>query len=267
MARLLDGGCRVSGLKEGRPRSLPGLRVWGRAGRASGAKAISLRVMEFAPGLSGGLGNSEADEVLYVLEGDATVHVDGWPYAVGPETGIYLRPGARLTIDNPGPGTVTLVSARCPDPAASPTLGEPCTAPVSGAPRPSPPPVVRLRDRPSEATGDRSYRVLVDRSLGCDAVTQFVGTIPPGRAPDHFHPYEEVLCILEGRGRMWAGRSRAAIGPGSCVFLPRRQVHCVENLGPGPLRLLGVFYPAGSPAARVEKYRTASSPSKAKPRK
>ena len=75
------------------------------------------------------------------------------------------------------------------------------------------------------------------------------------------------FAVLEGRGRMWGGRSRTAIGRGSCVFLPRRQVHCVENLGPGPLRLLGVFYPAGSPAARVEKHRTASSTSKAKPRK
>jgi mannose-6-phosphate isomerase-like protein (cupin superfamily) len=127
--------------------------------------------------------------------------------------------------------------------------------------------VVRLADRPSETTGDRSYRVLVDRSVGCEAVTQFVGTIPPGRAPDHFHHYEEVLCILEGKGRMWAGRRHAPIGPGSCIFLPRRQVHCVENTGEGPLRLLGVFYPAGSPAARVRAYRTASSTRKAKPRK
>ena len=267
MARLLEGGCRVSGLKEGRPRSVPGLRVWARAGRASGAKAISLRVMEFAPGFSAGLRNPDADEVLYVLEGEATAHVDGWPYAVGPETGIYLRPGACLTVDNPGPRPLTLLGARCPDPGDAPASGEPCPALAGDAPRPSPSPVVRLRDRPSQATGDRSYQVLVDGSIGCDAVTQFVGTIPPGRAPDHFHHYEEVLCVLEGRGRMWAGRSRTAIGRGSCVFLPRRQVHCVENLGPGPLRLLGVFYPAGSPAARVEKHRTTSSTSKAKPRK
>src|SRR5437867_3592730 len=137
MARVLAGGCRVWGLKEGRPRRFGGVKVWHRAGRRAGAKAISLRVMELGTGLS---------------------------------------PGIR-------------------------------------------------------ATGDRSYRVLVDASVGCEAVTQFVGTIPPGRSPDHFHLYEEVLCILEGEGRLWAGRSHAAIGPGSCVFLPRRQLHCVENTG------------------------------------
>ncbi|HYY96254.1 MAG TPA: cupin domain-containing protein, partial [Pyrinomonadaceae bacterium] len=83
--------------------------------------------------------------------------------------------------------------------------------------------------------------------------TQFVGSIPPGRAPDHFHTYEEVLFILRGEGRMWAGRTSAEIGPGSCVYLPTRQVHCVENTGGGELRLLGVFYPAGSPSVRYEK--------------
>ncbi len=49
---------------------------------------------------------------------------------------------------------------------------------------------------------------------------------------------------------MWAGETRTDIGVGSCVYLPRRQVHCVENRGDGALRLLGVFYPAGSPAGR-----------------
>jgi oxalate decarboxylase/phosphoglucose isomerase-like protein (cupin superfamily) len=29
-------------------------------------------------------------------------------------------------------------------------------------------------------------------------------------------------------------------------------VHCVENIGADELRVLGVFYPAGSPAVRYE---------------
>jgi len=264
---MLAGGCRVWALKEGRPRTVGRVMVWDRAGRRSGAKAISLRVLEFAPGPSPALGNRDADEVLYVLEGQATVYLDGRPHAVGPETGFYLPPGARLEVDNPGPGPFTLLSSRCPDPGDRSSPVSPRAVPARSAGPPRPSPVVRLADRPSQATGDRSYRVLVDRAVGCEAVTQFVGTIPPGRAPDHFHHYEEVLCILEGEGRMWAGRRHAPVGPGSCVFLPRRQVHCVENTGPGPLRLLGVFYPAGSPAARVRAYRRASSTRKAKPRK
>lgn len=104
---------------------------------------------------------------------------------------------------------------------------------------------VRLADQPIQKTGDRWYRELIQSEI-----TQFVGSIPPGRAPDHFHLYEEMLYILKGSGFMWAGKTRAPIGPGSCVYLPRRQVHCVENTTSGELRLLGVFYPAGSPAVR-----------------
>jgi mannose-6-phosphate isomerase-like protein (cupin superfamily) len=265
MARTLAGGCRVWSLKEGRPRTIGGVRIWNRAGRRSGAKAISLRVLEFAPGVSTELAASAADDVLYALAGRATVGIDGQTHAVGPDTGFYVRPAASLAVDNPGPGAFTVVSSRCPDPGDALTRARPRATPARGARTPLP--VVRLADRPSEITGDRSYRVMVDRSVGCAAVTQFVGTIPPGRAPDHFHHYEEVLCILEGTGRMWAGRTHAPIGPGSCVFLPRGQVHCVENTGPGPLRLLGVFYPAGSPAARVSAYRSASSARKAQPRR
>lgn len=265
MARMLAGGCRVWALKEGRPRSLGRVKVWERAGRRSGARAISLRVMEFARGLSPGLQTQGADDVLYVLEGRATVYLDGWPQAVGPGTGIYLRAGVCLTVDNDGPGRLTLVSSRCPDPGRTRAPAAPRTTPAPGARPPSPPPFVRVSDRSAQTTGDRSYRVLVDRSVGCEAVTQFVGTIPPGRSPDHFHHYEEVLCILEGEGRMWAGRTQAPVGPGSCIFLPRGQVHCVENTGHGPLRLMGVFYPAGSPAARL--YRSASSSRNATPRK
>jgi len=265
MARALAGGCRVWALKEGRPRSLGGVRVWERAGRRSGARAISLRVMEFARGLSPGFRTRDADDVLYVLEGRATVYLDGWPQAVGPDTGIYVRAGVCLTVDNDGPGRLTLVSSRCPDPGRTPAPIAPRTTPTAGTRPASPPPFVRVADRPAQTTGDRSYRVLVDRSAGCEAVTQFVGTIPPGRSPDHFHHYEEVLCILEGQGRMWAGRTQAPVGPGSCIFLPRRQIHCVENTGSGPLRLMGVFYPAGSPAARL--YRSASSSRSATPRK
>ena len=96
-----------------------------------------------------------------------------------------------------------------------------------------------------QLTGDRWYVELIQAE-----VTQFIGGIPPGRAPDHFHLYEEVICILDGIGIMHAGATSTPIATGSCIFLPRKQRHCVENTGSGELRLLGVFYPAGSPAVR-----------------
>jgi mannose-6-phosphate isomerase-like protein (cupin superfamily) len=246
MAVVLEGGCRVSTMYEGVPRVDGALKIWNQIGKASGAQAISLRVLEFGPGTSPPLRNDASDEVFYVLEGNCTFVIDGSEYDLGPETGVYLRPGQTLSVQNAGPDVIRVVSSQCPE-EGSEAVASPEQPVKSGLP-----PIVKLSDRRALPTADRWYRVLVDDEIGSEQVTQFVGSIPPGRAPDHFHEYEEVLFILRGEGRMWAGETNTPIGPGSCIYLPRRQVHCVENTGAGELRLLGVFYPAGSPAVRYE---------------
>jgi mannose-6-phosphate isomerase-like protein (cupin superfamily) len=273
MAVDLEGGCRVTEMREGVVVEHGTLRVWPQIGRASGAQAISLRVLEFASGLSPGLRNESCDEVLYVLESrnppppivdslnntshqaakepGVTIFIDGWPLEVSAQTGIYLRPGQTLTVENARPDSLFLISSRCPEPVASSwNTFEAITSPRSRTPPPAA--LVRLTDRAAQPTGDRWYRVLVDDEVGSAQVTQFVGSIPPGRAPDHFHTYEEVLFILRGVGRMWAGEASSQIAAGSCIYLPRGQIHCVENTGVDELRLLGVFYPAGSPSVRYE---------------
>jgi len=247
MAVLLEGGCRVSTMHEGDPHVSGSLKIWNRIGKSNGAEAISLRILEFGPGASPQLRNRECDEVLYVLAGECTVFIGETAYAVGPETGIYLRPGETLSVENAGSDPVSFVSSQCPE-------EDPLIGPISpiGHIRAIQSPIVKLSDRRALPTANRWYRVLVDDEIGSEQVTQFVGSIPPGRAPDHFHEYEEVLFILRGEGRMWAGETNTPIAPGSCIYLPKRQLHCVENTGEGELRLLGVFYPAGSPAVRYE---------------
>lgn len=265
MAIELEGGCRVSEMREGDPVVNGRLRIWNQIGRATGAQAISLRIMEFAPGLSPGI-PSNSDEILYVLgcweRGHpvrlsehsqrtlAQVLIDGQSYDIDPDTGIYVRPGETLAINNPGPDSIVIVSCRCPEPQFEQEFPTPLAVPGSDSPPPVRPPLVRLADRQAQPTADRWYRVLIDDEAGSTQATQFVGSIPPGRAPDHFHNYEEVLFILKGEGRMWAGETNTSIGPGSCIYLPKGQVHCVENTGTDELRLLGVFYPAGSPSVR-----------------
>ncbi len=291
MAVVLEGGCRVSEMREGELLIQGSLRIWNRIGRATGAQAISLRVMEFAPGLSPGIRNDECDEILYVLDqevpdrvavGDSSqgqarsappldhdsmshphpegvrrtsqpqIFIGGRSYDIDRDTGIYLRPNETLAINNSGPDPIVLISSQCPDPDRSPQFVPPITAPAPDSSPPDRSTLVRLADRPAQPTADRWYRVLVDDEIGSTQVTQFVGSIPPGRAPDHFHHYEEVLFILKGVGRMWAGETNTPVAPGSCIYLPKGQAHCVENTGGDELRLLGVFYPAGSPSVRYD---------------
>jgi mannose-6-phosphate isomerase-like protein (cupin superfamily) len=249
MAIELAGGCRAFELREGEPVAQGGVRVWRHVGRERGADAISLNVLEFAPGATTAWRNPECDEVLFVVSGSGDLLAGGQRHRVAPDTGVFVRPGTLLAVSNPGETPLLLVSSRCPDPGVR-LLFEEATRSEADSTHPGPS-VVRFEDQPTERTGDgRWFRVLVDGKTGCEQVTQFVGFIPPGRAPDHFHEYEEVVCILEGEARFWSGDSSAQVGPGSGVYLPRRQPHCLENTGTKPLKLHGLFYPAGSPAVR-----------------
>ena len=114
------------------------------------------------------------------------------------------------------------------------------------------PPAVRdFADCAVETTGDRQFRVLFGPGQGCSVATQFVGEIPPGRAPVHSHPYDEVVLILAGEGIAHVGGAEHELAPGTCAHLPPGVPHCLENTGRDTLRVLGVFHPADSPAAKL----------------
>jgi mannose-6-phosphate isomerase-like protein (cupin superfamily) len=153
---------------------------------------------------------------------------------------VWLPPGARYRLDADGPGALRLDAVSLPAEAVGPA-----DAAGAGLPR-----LAELRDRPVEVTGDRRFRVLFGPGNGCEAATQFVGEIPPGRAPEHSHAYDEVVLILDGEGVLHAGPAGRPLGPGSCVHLPPGRPHCLENTGRTTLRVLGIFHPGGSPAAK-----------------
>jgi mannose-6-phosphate isomerase-like protein (cupin superfamily) len=59
-----------------------------------------------------------------------------------------------------------------------------------------------------------------------------------------------VVLVLAGAGVLHAGSADHPLAPGGCVHLPPGQAHCLENTGDTTLRVLGVFHPGGSPAAK-----------------
>lgn len=115
--------------------------------------------------------------------------------------------------------------------------------------------VTQLADCEPEHTGDREFRVLLSAGL---TITMFNGRIPPGRAPEHQHAYDEVVHILAGHGVVHLDGRTAPIGPGASIYLPPYQPHCLDNTGDTILELLGVFHPAGSPAAKHQAVKAAT---------
>jgi quercetin dioxygenase-like cupin family protein len=169
-----------------------------------------------------------ADEVVYVLEGTGRVSVGGETHDVREGVSIFVSSGTRWSAE----GDARAISVLIHEPEAS--TGH-AVLDLSKA-------------ETGSATAGREFLLGATPEVGCASVTQFVGLVPPGRAPDHFHTYDEVIYVLEGEGFIEIGGEQAPIGPGSCIHLPARLVHCLANTGDRELRLLGVFRPAGSPA-------------------
>jgi mannose-6-phosphate isomerase-like protein (cupin superfamily) len=182
------------------------------------------------------------EEVLFVLAGRGELHLAGELHELEPESGAYLAPGEEYELHNAGPEALRLVAVRIPDPQP------PDHSTESDVGRRAV--VRRLADQEAQsATTERQFRIVADPSTGLRSATHFVGYIPTARAPVHFHTYDEVIYVLDGEGVLHAGGGEQTLGPGSCIELPARTLHCLENTGEHVMRVLAVFRPAGSPAA------------------
>ncbi|HEX6761314.1 MAG TPA: cupin domain-containing protein [Gaiellaceae bacterium] len=193
-------------------------------GRLHSNELLTQRVLE----LTGDERVETADEVLYVLDGEGELEAAGERRPLRGGTAAFVAAGTPWRA-----GGVRALSVLVHDPPSA-------TAPFA------------VRDLTAEergsATAGRQFVLGTTPELGCASATQFIGLVPPGRAPDHFHTYDEVIYILEGEGELLIDGERTPLRAGSCVHLPARLVHCLANTGDEELRLLGVFRPAGSPA-------------------
>jgi quercetin dioxygenase-like cupin family protein len=103
---------------------------------------------------------------------------------------------------------------------------------------------------PDKATGARSFQTLLGPHNGSTRATLFLGFIPPGKAPWHYHLYDEIVWVPSGPGLLHLGGETAELEAGSAFRLRPRQVHIVENSSPDTeMTILGIFTPAGSPSA------------------
>jgi glyoxylate utilization-related uncharacterized protein len=78
-------------------------------------------------------------------------------------------------------------------------------------------------------------------------LTVFENAIAPGEGPPlHTHANEdEAWYVLEGDLRFRLDAEIRAAPAGSFVFVPRGTLHCFQNVGAVPARILVMFTPAG----------------------
>jgi quercetin dioxygenase-like cupin family protein len=193
-------------------------------------------ILECPAGTSLARATGAYEEVLFVLDGRGVLHLGDDDHELERESGAYLTPGEEYVLE--ATEGLRLVSVRIPDPDRAPPAATERAV------------VRRLADQEAAAaTTDREFRIVADPATGLRSATHFVGYIPRKRAPDHFHTYDEVIYVLDGEGVLRAEDAEHAVSAGSCIQLPARTVHCLENTGEDVMRVVAVFRPAGSPAA------------------
>ena len=206
-------------------------------GAHTGSKLLEPRVTRFAPGRSLPRVSEQRDELLFVASGSGILELEGEPHELEPDSGAYVRAGETYVVDNTGADELVVVTT---------------TVPVEQVYRSPRQVIVRFADQPElRADAKRTFRYLVNQDAGCMDATQFVGIVEPCRAPDHSHSYDELGYIVEGEGFAHIEGESIPLKAGSCFHLPPEQVHCIENTGPGVMRIQGVFHPSGDPASRA----------------
>jgi mannose-6-phosphate isomerase-like protein (cupin superfamily) len=199
-----------------------------------GCELFTLRTLRAVAGHSIARETGDSEELLFVVSGRGSIVTAAGEHDVEAETGLLMGPGDHYEFVNAGPEDIFAVSVALHD----------CSSARSAAD------VSRLADATAQsATADREFRIVFDADSGCPAATQFVGYIPVGAAPPHYHLYDEVIYVLDGHGVMHMGGEQTPLRAGSAISLPAREVHTLANSGPGVMVVLGVFRPSGSPAA------------------
>ena len=240
----LDGGCYVC--------SIPALALErnGTLGFAptiassDGAKYQSQFYLEAARGESPVISFGDRHVVLLVTDGKGAVLLSGQSFEVKETDGVYVRGGEAFSIKNHGSGEMKIFAAVCPQ-AERPQFLEAMPENFDSS---YPKRVVSVDASERQSMADRFFQLLVDKKIGSDVVTQFIGEIPVSKAMPHRHLYEETLVILKGEGCMWTESKKASVKAGNIIFLPRKQLHSLQCTDDSGMLVVGVIYPGDNPS-------------------
>jgi quercetin dioxygenase-like cupin family protein len=201
-----------------------------------GDSALALAVLDVGAGDPVTLRDGERDSLLYVARGSGTITLDGATSELGRASAALVLAGEEAEIAG---DDLSLVHV---------TVGASTDRHAPLGPRQT---VVGIDPGHVErAIESRAYQVLLGPHNGSMRATCFAGFVPPGRAPWHYHLYDEIVYVPQGPGRLHRTDSQEPLEAGSAFRLRPREVHIVENASADEeMTVIGFFTPAGSPSA------------------
>ena len=151
--------------------------------------ALALETLTLGPGVTAAIGKPEHDSLLYVGNGAGL-------FSVGAES-APVHPGSAGLVLAGEEGSLTATEEL---EAIVATVDADVDLHAPMGPREL---VVSLDAADTQqATGGRSFEILFGPHNGSTRATLFAGFVPPGRAPWHYHLYDEIVWVPEGPGRL-----------------------------------------------------------------
>lgn len=200
-------------------------------------------LLEASGGASPVISLGVSQVILFVIAGQGRVEISGRAFDVRATDGVYVRPSEALRLLPAGSQTLRVFALSCP----SGTLEWPASMPenfdAAYAQR-----VASVDERQRRVTGPRYFQLLVDKRIGSQVITQFIGHIPKSKAAPHRHLYEEAIIVLSGEGCLWTEDRRARVRAGDVIFLPRKQLHSLEATSADGIDVVGVICPGDNPS-------------------
>ncbi|HUI62108.1 MAG TPA: CDGSH iron-sulfur domain-containing protein [Steroidobacteraceae bacterium] len=181
--------------------------------------------------------------ILFVGSGSGSVTISGRSLRIKATDGIYIRPSEAFQIAADGGQMLKIFVLACPQAQ----LGWLEDMPDNFDAR-HPERVVAVDAAQRTAMGPRYFQILVDKRIGSNVITQFIGHIPPSKAAPHRHLYEEAIIVLNGEGYMWTEDRKARVAAGDVIFLPRKQLHSLEATSADGIDVVGVICPGDNPS-------------------
>ena len=187
------------------------------------------------------LGDREV--ILFVMAGLGTINISGRLFDVKATDGVYVRPSEALQLLASPSQTLKVFALSCPPGALQWLESMPNNFDARFGQR-----VVSVDEAQRQATGPRYFQLLVDKRIGSQVITQFIGHIPQSKAAPHRHLYEEAIIVLSGEGCMWTEDRKARVRAGDVIFLPRKQLHSLEATSVQGIDVVGVICPGDNPS-------------------
>lgn len=239
----LNGNCYVISPSQARMSTRGALRYCYLVSGELGARYQTQILMEVTAAATSPMTFGDRHVILFVGAGNGAVTISDRRFEVGPTDGVYIRPSEAFQLTADTNSTLQVFVLACP-------LGEitwlermPGNFDAQFSQR-----VVSVDVAQRTAMGPRYFQLLVDKRIGSDLITQFIGHIPTSKAAPHRHLYEEAIIVLSGEGCMWTEDRKANVRAGDVIFLPRKQVHSLQSTSVDGMDVVGVICPGDNPS-------------------